>query len=213
MRRTVTALTAMACAVLFCASPAAAYDIDPLTKQPLDASLALLKRSQTRTAHAGGGDPFGPEVRMVEAAPIPREVIAYPGSYPAGTVVINTEERRLYYVMEGGQAMRYGIGVGRPGFTWAGEHKVTLKREWPDWRPPVAMQKRRPDLPTYMKGGIENPLGARALYLGSSEYRIHGSNEPETIGTATSSGCIRMTNQDVTELYNKVPVGARVIVQ
>ena len=108
-----------------------------------------------------------------------------------------------------GQAVQYGVGVGRPGFTWAGTHSITMKREWPDWRPPAAMLKRRPDLPRYMKGGPDNPLGARAMYIGSTIYRIHGSNEPETIGEAVSSGCIRMTNEDVIDLYSRAKVGAR----
>ena len=112
----------------------------------------------------------------------------------------------------GGRAIRYGIGVGRPGFTWAGRRRVSLKRMWPDWRPPAAMLKRRPDLPRHMAGGADNPLGARALYLGSSLYRIHGTNEPGTIGHAVSSGCIRMLNRDVIDLYNRVPVGAPVVV-
>ena len=116
-------------------------------------------------------------------------------------------------MLGGGQALRYGVGVGRPGFTWGGTQTITMKREWPDWRPPAEMLRRRPDLPRFMKGGIENPLGARAMYLGGSIYRIHGSNEPETIGTAVSSGCIRMTNDDVADLYTRAKVGAKVIVQ
>jgi lipoprotein-anchoring transpeptidase ErfK/SrfK len=114
--------------------------------------------------------------------------------------------------MESGRAKRYGIGVGRPGFTWAGVHKVTAKREWPDWRPPEEMLKRQPYLPDYMPGGPDNPLGARALYLGSTLYRIHGSNEPWTIGRAVSSGCIRMRNEDVIDLYGRVGVGTKVVV-
>jgi len=128
-------------------------------------------------------------------------------------VVISTAERRLYYVLGNGQAIRYGIGVGRPGFQWAGTKTITMKREWPDWRPPAQMLRRRPDLPRYMAGGIGNPLGARAMYLGGSLYRIHGSNEPETIGYAVSSGCIRMTNADVVDLYSRVRVGTRVVVR
>ena len=146
------------------------------------------------------------------AAP-PRETVYYNGPYAPGTIVVSTGERRLYLVLPGGQALKYGIGVGRPGFTWGGVLHVSMKKEWPDWTPPAAMLKRRPDLPRHMKGGIDNPLGARALYLGSSEYRIHGSNEPDTIGQAVSSGCIRMTNADVQDLYDRVPVGAKVIVQ
>jgi lipoprotein-anchoring transpeptidase ErfK/SrfK len=111
-----------------------------------------------------------------------------------------------------GKALRYGIGVGRPGFTWAGVKEITAKREWPDWRPPSDMLQRRPDLPRYMPGGIDNPLGARAMYLGSTLYRIHGSNEPWTIGTNVSSGCIRMRNEDVTDLYGRVKVGTKVVV-
>ena len=143
---------------------------------------------------------------------VPRQVVAWRTSYAPGTVVISTKERRLYYVLGNGQAIQYGVGVGRQGFTWSGTKTVTMKREWPDWRPPTQMLKRRPDLPRYMEGGMDNPLGARALYLGSSLYRIHGSNEPDTIGAAVSSGCIRMTNRDVIDLYDRVKVGTKVVV-
>jgi lipoprotein-anchoring transpeptidase ErfK/SrfK len=141
-----------------------------------------------------------------------KQVVEYEGREGAGTIIINTRERFLYLVQSGGTAVRYGIGVGRPGFTWAGVKHVSLKRQWPDWRPPPEMLRRRPDLPTYMAGGPDNPLGARALYLGSSLYRIHGSNEPWTIGTAVSSGCIRMRNEDVIDLYDRVKVGTKVLV-
>jgi lipoprotein-anchoring transpeptidase ErfK/SrfK len=144
---------------------------------------------------------------------IPRQTVIW--SHPqfkAGTVVVSTRERRLYYVLGGGRAIEYGVGVGREGFTWSGTKTITRKREWPDWRPPAPMLKRRPDLPRHMPGGMENPLGARALYLGSSDYRIHGSNEPETIGAAVSSGCIRMTNNDVIDLYSRVKIGTKVVV-
>ncbi|MCZ8181893.1 MAG: L,D-transpeptidase [Beijerinckiaceae bacterium] len=143
---------------------------------------------------------------------IPPTVVEYQTSHVPGTIVVNSAERRLYLVLENGKAIRYAVGVGRPGFGWTGSHTVSMKQEWPDWRPPAAMLKRRPDLPTHMKGGEDNPLGARALYLGSSIYRIHGSNEPESIGEAVSSGCIRMLNEDVTDLYNRVRVGTRVVV-
>ena len=143
---------------------------------------------------------------------IPRQVVQFTQSYAPGTVVISTKERRLYFVMQDGKAVQYGVGVGRPGFEWGGVKSVTRKAEWPGWTPPPQMLKRRPDLPRYMKGGPENPLGARAMYLGSSLYRIHGSNEPDTIGQAVSSGCIRMTNEDVTDLYERVRVGSRVVV-
>ena len=146
-------------------------------------------------------------------SPIQRETISYYGSQAPGTIVISTSERRLYLVLPDHEALKYGVGVGRQGFTWAGVTRVAMKKEWPDWTPPEAMLRRRPDLPRHMKGGIENPLGARALYLGASEFRIHGSNEPETIGQAVSSGCIRMTNDDVKDLYERVPVGAKVIVE
>jgi lipoprotein-anchoring transpeptidase ErfK/SrfK len=146
------------------------------------------------------------------AATIPRQIVSYGGQHAPGTVVISTRERRLYYVLGNGQAIRYGVGVGRPGFAWAGTKTVTMKRQWPDWRPPAQMLRRRPDLPRYMPGGLNNPLGARAMYLGGSLYRIHGSNEPHTIGQAVSSGCIRMTNDDVVDLYERIRVGTRVLV-
>ena len=139
--------------------------------------------------------------------------MAYPGNHRPGTIVINTAERRLYLVTSPGQAIRYGIGVGRDGFTWSGVRRITAKKEWPSWTPPKQMLERRPDLPRHMEGGMDNPLGARAMYLGSTLYRIHGSNEPETIGQAVSSGCFRMTNEEVIDLYDRVHVGATVIVQ
>jgi lipoprotein-anchoring transpeptidase ErfK/SrfK len=135
-----------------------------------------------------------------------RQEVSYPGKEAAGTIIVNTNERMLYLVQANGKAIRYGIGVGRPGFTWAGTH------QWPDWTPPVEMLKRRPDLPRHMAGGPDNPLGARAMYLGSTLYRIHGSNEPWTIGTQVSSGCIRMRNEDVVDLYSRVKVGTKVVV-
>jgi lipoprotein-anchoring transpeptidase ErfK/SrfK len=155
---------------------------------------------------------LGSETRAVEQGPMPRELVRFDLDYAPGTVVVSTAQRRLYLVLPGGQAIRYAVGVGRPGFEWSGVHKVSRKAEWPDWRPPAEMLKRRPDLPRFMEGGEDNPLGARAMYLGSSLYRIHGSNEPNTIGQAVSSGCIRMTNEDVQDLYERVPVGATVVV-
>jgi lipoprotein-anchoring transpeptidase ErfK/SrfK len=187
-------LYGLACTFVAFATPAAAFfQIDPLTRQPL-------------YGYESGGS------AEAQAAPIPRQIVSFDAKYAPGTVVVSTDERRLYYVLGGGQAIRYGIGVGRPGFAWAGAKTVTMKREWPDWRPPAQMLRRRPDLPRYMEGGVDNPLGARALYLGGSLYRIHGSNEPETIGQAVSSGCIRMTNDDVIDLYDRVNVGTRVVV-
>jgi lipoprotein-anchoring transpeptidase ErfK/SrfK len=140
------------------------------------------------------------------------QIVAYDGPEKPGTIVIDTPKHFLYLVLPGGTARRYGIGVGRPGFTWAGTKTISAKREWPDWTPPAEMLARRPDLPRHMEGGPENPLGARAMYLGSSLYRIHGSNEPWTIGTNVSSGCIRMRNQDVIDLYGRVNVGTKVVV-
>jgi lipoprotein-anchoring transpeptidase ErfK/SrfK len=141
-----------------------------------------------------------------------RTEVEYKTDQPAGTIVIDTRTRYLYLVQPNGRAIRYGVGVGRPGFEWKGVKTVSAMKEWPDWRPPDEMRKRQPWLPEHMAGGPNNPLGARALYLGSSLYRIHGSNEPHTIGSAVSSGCFRMRNQDVIDLYNRVRVGARVVV-
>jgi lipoprotein-anchoring transpeptidase ErfK/SrfK len=162
---------------------------------------------------ARGEPPEWAEARRAEADPrYQRQVVDYDGGEKAGTIIIDTPRRFLFLVQQGGHAVRYGIGVGRPGFTWAGVKQVSAKREWPDWTPPDDMLRRRPDLPRHMAGGVENPLGARALYLGSSLYRIHGSNEPWTIGTAVSSGCIRMRNEDVIDLYGRVNVGTKVVV-
>ena len=147
------------------------------------------------------------------ASPVARTTVSYPGNHKPGTIIIDTKERRLYLITSNGQALRYGIGVGRDGFTWRGVTRVSAKREWPSWTPPEQMRRRQPGLPAYMPGGPDNPLGARALYLGSSLYRIHGSNEPDTIGQAVSSGCFRLTNEDVIDLYNRVQIGATVIVQ
>jgi lipoprotein-anchoring transpeptidase ErfK/SrfK len=155
----------------------------------------------------------GPNFFATGSSPIPRTTVMYPSDYAPGTIVVDTAERRLYLVQPNGQALRYGIGVGRDGFRWGGIHRISAKKEWPSWTPPREMLARRPDLPRHMEGGIENPLGARAMYLGSTLYRIHGSNEPETIGQAVSSGCFRMTNDDVTDLYNRVSVGAVVVVK
>jgi lipoprotein-anchoring transpeptidase ErfK/SrfK len=155
----------------------------------------------------------GPNFRGGGSSPIPRTTVSYASNYAPGTVVVNTAERRLYLVLPNGQALRYGIGVGRDGFRWGGIHRISAKKEWPSWTPPSQMLRRRPDLPRHMAGGIDNPLGARAMYLGSTLYRIHGSNEPETIGQAVSSGCFRMTNDDVTDLYSRVSIGTTVVVK
>jgi lipoprotein-anchoring transpeptidase ErfK/SrfK len=141
-----------------------------------------------------------------------KQVVEYHGKESPGTIVIDTPNKFLFLVQGDGKALRYGVGVGRPGFTWSGVKTVSAKKEWPAWTPPPEMLMRRPDLPRHMEGGPQNPLGARAMYLGSSLYRIHGSNEPWTIGTNVSSGCIRMRNEDVIDLYGRVNVGARVVV-
>lgn len=141
-----------------------------------------------------------------------RQVVAYRTTEKPGTVVVNTGEKFLYLVLGKGKAMRYGIGTARDGFEWSGSHRVTNKREWPGWTPPAEMRKRQPGLPAHMEGGPNNPLGARALYIGSTLYRIHGTNEPWTIGQNVSSGCIRMVNDDVIDLYGRVKIGAKVVV-
>jgi lipoprotein-anchoring transpeptidase ErfK/SrfK len=195
-------------------------------------AAALLTAAAVQPAAAGPnliGDIFGaflggpqyhqavavapaPEDVAPRSQRIPREMVNWFGAQAPGTVVVNTTERRLYYVLPGNKAIRYGIGVGRTGFAWSGTQTVSRKQEWPEWRPPAEMIQRRPDLPRFMAGGPENPLGARAMYLGSSLYRIHGSNEPDTIGHAVSSGCIRMLNEDVVDLYERVKVGTVVVV-
>jgi lipoprotein-anchoring transpeptidase ErfK/SrfK len=159
---------------------------------------------------------LAPQVEIQKTADVPgrlvRQVVDYVSHEAPGTVVIDTGNTFLYLVLSGGQAMRYGIGVGREGFTWSGEQTVARKTEWPDWRPPADMLSRQPYLPRFMAGGPGNPLGARAMYLGETEYRIHGTNKPETIGKRVSSGCIRLTNEDVADLYERVKIGAKVIV-
>jgi lipoprotein-anchoring transpeptidase ErfK/SrfK len=195
MRRLASA-GVLAGTVCLCASSAGAiplaYDLDPLT----------------------GESVFAPsESYRPQGGPtLPRQVVPYNGAYAPGTIVVSHSERRLYYVITKGVAIQYTIGVGRPGFAWSGTKRISRKREWPDWRPPAEMRQRRPDLPHHMSGGPENPLGARALYVAGSLYRIHGSNEPETVGQAVSSGCFRMTNDDVIDLYKRVRVGAKLVV-
>ncbi|PRD41784.1 L,D-transpeptidase [Phyllobacterium phragmitis] len=157
-----------------------------------------------------GPAPSTPHAGNENADRSTRQRIAYQSQEPVGTIVIDTVSRRLYLIEAGGFAQRYQVGVGREGYGWHGTERISAKRQWPDWRPPADMLARRPDLPRHMAGGPDNPLGARALYLGETLYRIHGSNEPETVGAAASSGCFRMTNTDVIDLYERVGVGARV---
>jgi lipoprotein-anchoring transpeptidase ErfK/SrfK len=141
-----------------------------------------------------------------------RQVVSYNTREPAGTIIIDTPNTYLYLVLGNGQALRYGVGVGREGFTWSGTQRIARMAEWPDWHPPPEMIERQPYLPRFMAGGPGNPLGARALYLGNTIYRIHGTNQPSTIGTFVSSGCIRLTNEDIEDLYGRVQVGTRVVV-
>ena len=167
-----------------------------------------------RQAHASASEPsyfrtpFGYVYNKIS-----NEVVDYPIKRAPGTIIVSTKERRLYYVLGDGKAIRYGIAVGMEGYGWTGVSTVSMKREWPDWTPTPNILARFPTLPKHMAGGPDNPLGARALYLGDSLYRIHGTNEPWKLGGGVSSGCIRMSNDDVVDLYNRAKVGATVIVQ
>jgi lipoprotein-anchoring transpeptidase ErfK/SrfK len=163
------------------------------------------------------GDAYAPQPAEVDTqggtdARLRPQVVPYLGHERPGTVIIDTPNTYLYFVMGGGRALRYGIGVGRDGFRWSGTQNITRKSEWPDWTPPPEMVQRQPYLPRFMAGGTQNPLGARAMYLGNTIYRIHGTNDPSTIGKRVSSGCIRLTNDDVVDLYSRVGVGTRVVV-
>jgi lipoprotein-anchoring transpeptidase ErfK/SrfK len=164
---------------------------------------------------AGKPESQGSKYRS-DHSPIARKHVLFSTTYDPGTVVINTSERRLYYVTQPGRALAYGIGVGRDGFTWSGRNRISRKAEWPGWTPPAVMRSREAKkgriLPAYMPGGPDNPLGARAMYIGSTVYRIHGTNQPWTIGQAMSSGCIRMANNDVKHLYANVDIGTKVVV-
>jgi lipoprotein-anchoring transpeptidase ErfK/SrfK len=175
----------------------------PTYQQPGPMSPQQLLREQDE-AGVAVDRPFNPIYE--------KQLVDYHGKESPGTIIVDTPNKFLFLVQGDGKALRYGIGVGRPGFTWSGVKQISAKKEWPAWTPPPEMLVRRPDLPRHMEGGPENPLGARAMYLGSSLYRIHGSNEPWTIGTNVSSGCIRMRNEDVIDLYGRVNVGARVVV-
>ena len=179
------------------------YQFDPLERQE--------RSYDSRRQQEASLEPEQQERRPIDPKFLP-QTVSYNGSEKPGTIVVDTSARFLFLVLEDGRAMRYGIGVGRAGFTWSGVKQISSKREWPDWIPPDEMLARRPDLPHFMAGGPENPLGARAMYLGDTLYRIHGSNEPWTIGSAVSSGCIRMRNQDVIDLYGRVKIGTKVVV-
>ena len=177
--------------------------------EPRQAAIAPQPRARFAALPTGPAAEESAVARAIDPR-YARQVIAYDGPGRAGQIVIDTNAKYLYLIQPGGQAIRYGIGVGRPGFVWTGAKTITAKREWPEWTPPAEMLRRRPDLPRHMVGGPENPLGARAMYLGTSLYRIHGTNEPHTIGQNVSSGCIRMMNEDVIDLYERTPVGTRV---
>ena len=174
---------------------------NPMTSEQRSVIAALPPEDQPET---GPAKALAPQFR--------RTTIDYPTKEPAGTIIVDTAHTYLYLVLGNGKAVRYGIGVGREGFTWSGAEKVTKMAEWPDWNPPEAMIERQPYLPRFMAGGEGNPLGARALYLGQTLYRIHGTNQPSTIGTFVSSGCIRLTNEDIADLYGRVKLGTRVVV-
>ena len=210
-----TALAGVLSVCVLASAPAKAAPYDPFDANPGEdyyAGQPYDSPSYRATqGYYGQGQAAG-STEQAQVAPIPRELVPFNGGYAPGTLVVSTAERRLYLVLGDGMALRYGVGVGRPGFTWSGTKTITAKREWPSWTPPKEMLARGPDLPRYMAGGIDNPLGARAMYIGGTLYRIHGSNEPDTIGQAVSSGCIRMTNDDVTDLYSRVKVGAKVVV-
>jgi len=191
---------------LFFASSVGALLLLPLA----DASFAA-QREELAVAEQPGYVPT-PDEELLPAEYRPQPVY-FRTNEPPGTIVVHTEERFLYLVQGNGQAIRYGVGVGREGFQWQGLLKISRKQEWPDWRPPPEMIERQPYLPRFMAGGPGNPLGARALYLGDTVYRIHGTNQPRTIGHAVSSGCFRLVNRDVIDLFDRVPVGTKVVVR
>lgn len=185
----------------------------------LGLSLAPMIASDANRAIAQSNDPgdrpgYVPSEDEETLSPeFQKTSVFYRTSEPPGTIIVSTSERFLYLIQGNGRALRYGIGVGREGFQWQGLVKITRKQEWPDWTPPPEMIERQPYLPRFMAGGPGNPMGARALYLGATVYRIHGTNAPQTIGTAVSSGCFRLVNADVTDLYERVPVGTKVIIR
>ncbi len=193
---------------------ASPFPLFPFVDVPAQ-QMAYAPVEQPQSLPQQGSQQFDPEDQVTATelpAHLKRQIVTYPTREAPGTIVIDTGHTYLYYVLGGGRALRYGIGVGREGFTWSGVQSVTRKAEWPDWTPPAEMIARQPYLPRYMAGGPGNPLGARAMYLGGTIYRIHGTNNPATIGGRVSSGCIRMTNEDVTDLYSRVNLGAKVVV-
>lgn len=191
-------LSALLCALLLSAPPPASAQLFGPLPQP------TIQDVEPGVDHTARDAELPPELR--------RTSVFYRTEYPPGTVIVNTAERLLYLVRGNNVALRYGVGVGRDGFQWGGTHRITRKAEWPDWTPPREMIERQPYLPRWMAGGRGNPLGARALYIGTTVYRIHGTNAPETIGHAVSSGCFRLVNDDIIDLYERVPVGTKVVV-
>jgi len=190
---------------------AAALSCGPAQAEPLFAFLKAPTQNQIAPQYAPA-EQTAPDADVQADPRLQRQIVGYASNEAPGTVIIDTPHTVLYYVLGNGKAIRYGIGVGRQGFTWAGVKQIERKAEWPDWIPPQEMIERQPYLPRFVAGGPGNPLGARAMYLGGTVYRIHGTNDPTTIGKHVSSGCIRLTNDDVTDLYNRVQVGAKVVV-
>ena len=184
-------------------APAAAQFFSPLSQYAPQSEPQYAPQADPQDA-VGADDDLGPSLR--------RQVVEYPTSEPAGTIIIDTAHTYLYLTLGGGKALRYGIGVGREGFTWSGTETIVRKAEWPDWIPPTEMVARQPYLPRFVAGGPGNPLGARAMYLGNTDYRIHGTNDPSSIGKHMSSGCIRLLNADVIDLYSRVGIGTKVVV-
>jgi len=209
------AVSAVAVAAIAFAGPAKAAPVQLFPFfQPLPAMTAPqpLQPYQPYSAPTYQAAPSEDQDAVETPARFRRQTVSYATREAPGTIIIDTPNTYLYYVLGNGQAIRYGIGVGRDGFTWSGTQSVTKKAEWPDWTPPPEMIQRQPYLPRHMAGGPGNPLGARAMYLGGTVYRIHGTNAPDTIGKHVSSGCIRLTNDDVSDLYSRVNVGTKVIV-
>lgn len=195
---------------------AAALMVAPVLMTTAASAQVMSYASSPQNAFPSDDVMVSPDVDESDTSVVPerlrRAVVAFDTREAPGTVVIDTANTQLYYVLGQGRAVRYGVGVGREGFTWSGTQTVTRKAEWPDWHPPAEMIARQPYLPRFMAGGPGNPLGARAMYLGSSVYRIHGTNDPSTIGKFVSSGCIRLTNEDVADLFSRVDVGTKVVV-
>lgn len=210
--RSLPANDAMPARIISARTPPTVRHQNATARNAAPQSQARPTNRQTAAVQASAPAPRANPRNTPVAERFRRTTVDYSGPYGPGTIVVDTSSRFLYLVQPGGKAIRYGVGVGREGFSWRGTETVTRKAKWPDWRPPESMRRRQPELPRFMAGGPDNPLGARALYLGNTLYRIHGTNEPHTIGQAMSSGCIRMMNEDVKDLYERVRVGARVVV-